>query len=94
MQGRVVGNLVSTLNGLQQGHGDVGQVTVGDNCQGSSVLNVLAANGGQVRCGDALKVIAIESERSIDSSQGRDAKGRDISEGHVRSSLQVGELDI
>lgn len=94
MQSRVVCNLVSTLDSCQDGHRDIGEVSVGNDSQRPSVLLVLATDGGQVRECQAFEIVAVEPKGSVNGGQRWDTEGGHISEGHVGSSLQVGKLDV
>lgn len=90
----VVGDLESTGNRAQLGERDVVEQSVSNQCERSSVCFGCAAEGSQVGRGKALDIVAVESKRSVDSLQGWDADAGTVAEGHVGSSLQVGELNF
>lgn len=94
-QSRVVGNLVGTCDGGEEREGDVGKIGVGNKCNSTSSSSIrLGSDSGQVGCRDALEVVSVESEGTIDNSQRWDADGRSISESSVGSPDQVREADL
>ncbi len=90
IQSSVVGNLVGTSNSLEERERDVGELAVGNKCQTSDTGGEVT-NRGQVWRGDAVHVISVKSERSVDSCQRWDLDARNVTESHVGSPDQVGE---
>lgn len=90
IESSVVGNLVCSSNALQSRECDVGKLAVSNNGQ-TSYTSCEVSNGGQIWCGNAVHVVSVKSEGSVDGCQGRNLNARDVSEGHVGSPDQVGE---
>ena len=84
LQSSVVGKLKTTTNGLELRHGDVSQILVADESKS-------LANEGEVRRGERLKEVGVESHRAIDRGERWDADLGDVAEGHVVGPLKVGE---
>lgn len=89
----VVGNLEGTSNCLQLGDGDVDKVWVCDDSESTSSATSVA-DSGQVWRSEGGEVVLVESQRSVDGSQGRNADSGNVSQGHVGSPDQVGEGDL
>lgn len=82
----VVGNLESTSNGLQERHGHVGEVGVGD--KGKRATDV-----GDVGALDKGELVVVETERTVNGLEGRRGVSADIAQSHVVGPHQVGEDD-
>jgi len=93
-KGRVVGNLGLTGNSLEERHGNVGESGVVDECESSSSWSFLATNRCQVWCSQAVEVVSIESERSVDKGQRWDADRGCVSERSIGGPDKVGEADF
>lgn len=92
-ESRVVGNLESTTNRLEQRHGDVGEVWVSNESQ--STLSVSSVTDGcQVWCTETGEVVLVETEGTVDNGQRWNADSWDVTEGHVGGPDEVREADI
>lgn len=80
----VVGNGETATNGLQRWHGNVAEVAVVDKRKG-------ATDGGEVSAGDGGELIAVETERTVDSLERRSRVNGDVTQSHVVGPDQVGE---
>ena len=85
--------MVSTSDRLKIWHRNVGQTRVGNKGQ-TSLKGTAVTNSGQVWCTNRGKVVLVETEGAVDSGQRRNAKSRDVSEGHIGSPDEVGEGNI
>lgn len=84
LQLSVVRDLVSATNRLEHGEGNVGQLSV-------VVEHERRADRGQVRCGQALEEILVETHGSVDGTERRQFDVAAVAESHIVSPLQVGE---
>jgi len=76
----------TTINGLQDGHGDVGELGV--------VLEDQVTSLGQVGSGESLELGAPETELAGELLEGRQGDSRDVLEGHALTSAEVGQVDL
>ena len=76
----------TTADGLQNGHGDVGQLGV--------VLEDQVTSLGQVRGGESLELGTPEAELASELLEGRQGDSRDVLESHALTSAEVGEVNL
>lgn len=82
----ITGNGESTVNSLQDGHADVGQLGV--------VLEDQVTGLGQVGCGEGLELGTPEAELTGELLERRQGDRGDVLEGHVGTGAQVREVDL
>lgn len=82
----ITGNGESTVNSLQDGHADVGQLGV--------VLEDQVTGLGQVGSGEGLELGTPEAELTGELLERRQGDGGDVLEGHVGTGAQVREVDL
>jgi hypothetical protein len=82
----ITGNGETTVDGLQDGHRDVGQLGV--------VLEDQVTSLGQVRSGESLELGTPEAELAGKLLERRQGDSRDVLEGHANTSAKVGEVDL
>lgn len=85
LEGRVVGKLQATLDGLKFWHGDVHDHGVASEDKVTS--------GSEVGSADVHEEVGVETEETIHLVKGRQRGITDVAEGHVVSTLEVGEFD-
>jgi hypothetical protein len=76
----------TTGDGGKLGERDVGGLLVADNGEG-------ATDVGEVRGGNALEEVAVETEGSVDGGERREADGGGVGNGDTGGPLKVGEDD-
>lgn len=82
----VTGNGEATVNSLQNGHADVGQLGV--------ILEDQITGLGEVRSRESLELGTPEAELASELLERRQGHGGDVLEGHVGTGAQVGEVDL
>lgn len=82
----ITGDSETTADGLEDGHGDVGQLGV--------VLEDQVTSLGQVRGGEGLELGTPEAELASELLEGRQGDSRDVLEGHALTSAEVGEVNL
>jgi hypothetical protein len=82
----ITGDGETTIDGLQDGHGDVGELAV--------VLEDQVTSVGEVGSGESLELGAPETELTGKLLERRHGHSRDVLEGHALTSAEVGEVDL
>jgi hypothetical protein len=82
----ITGDGETTIDGLQDGHGDVGELAV--------VLEDQVTSVGEVGSGESLELGAPETELTGKLLERRHGDSRDVLEGHALTSTEVGEVDL
>lgn len=82
----VTGNGETTVNGLQDGHGDVGELGV--------VVENEVTGGGQVGSRESGELSTPEAELTGELLQRGNGDAGDVAEGHVGTSAEVGQLNL
>ena len=83
----VVGDLQVSLDLLQKGKGEVGQLIVGDKSE-------RLPNRGQVGCREGLETVVVEAQGAVERLERGYLNGAAETEGQVASPDQVGQLDL
>lgn len=82
----VTSNLEATIDGLELRHADVGDLGVVDEDQVTSLGQVGGSKGGEA--------VTPETELTGELLEGRNGDGADVTEGHVLTARQVGQLNL
>ena len=82
----IVRHLKAAIDRVQLRKGDVSNIHIADEGQAGT-------DGGQVRRGDGVEVVAVEAERAIERAELWNVDRRAVAEGHVVGPYHTGEAD-